>query len=213
MIDYLKEIFTDPFKQRTADRQFKDLIMQKDEAFHDFYTLFLKTAAKAKVLKVSYQSKLWNKITVSLTYAVIAFEVNYKTYQELATYLMGLDYTQRRLKAITSAKKAARPKPSSSSTTNIPLRSANTYSRSATPRGDAPRASENTALANITFPIYWTEERTKLYDEGRCFIYKAKDHLGKDCPVQAARQERRDRRIAIVEANGNDNDNQGKGSS
>jgi hypothetical protein len=49
MIDYLKEIFTDPFEQRTADRQFKDLIIQKDEAFYDFYTLFLKTATKAKV--------------------------------------------------------------------------------------------------------------------------------------------------------------------
>ena len=125
-----------------------------------------------------------------LTYAIIASKVNYKTYQELATYLMGLDYTQRRLKAITSAEKAARPKPSSSSMTNTPLRSANTYSRSATPRGDAPRASENTAsanTANIAFPIYWTEERTKLYDEGRCFTYKAKDHLGKDCPIRAAR--------------------------
>jgi hypothetical protein len=81
---------------------------------------------------------------MSLTYAAIASEVNYKTYQELATHLMGLDHTQRRLKAITSAEKAARPKPSSS-TTNTPLRSANTYSRSATPRGDAPRTSENTA--------------------------------------------------------------------
>jgi len=58
MIDYLKEIFTDPFEQRTADRQFKDLIIQKDEAFHDFYTLFLKTAAKAKVPQVSYRSEL-----------------------------------------------------------------------------------------------------------------------------------------------------------
>jgi hypothetical protein len=117
---------------------------------------------------------------------------------------MGLDYTQRRLKAITSAEKAAWPKPSSS-TTNIPLWSANTYSRS------APRASENTALANtanIAFPIYWTEERTKLYDKGRCFIYKAKDHLGKDCPIRAARQERRDRRIAAVEADSDGN--QGK---
>jgi hypothetical protein len=86
---------------------------------------------------------------VSPTYAVIAFEVNYKTYQELAIYLIGLDYTQRRLKAITSAEKAARPKPSSSSSmTNIPLWSANTYSRS------APRASKNTALANIAFSIY-----------------------------------------------------------
>jgi hypothetical protein len=87
---------------------------------------------------------------VSLTYAVIASKVNYKIYQELATYLIGLNHTQRRLKAITSAEKAARPKPSSS-TTNIPLRSANTYSRS------APRASENTAsanTANIAFPIY-----------------------------------------------------------
>jgi hypothetical protein len=28
-----------------------------------------------------------------LTYAIIAFKVNYKTYQELAIYLMGLDYT------------------------------------------------------------------------------------------------------------------------
>jgi hypothetical protein len=121
---------------------------------------------------------------VSLTYAAIASEVNYKTYQELATHLIGLDHTQRRLKAITSAEKAARPKPSSFSTTNISLRSANTYLRS------APRASENTAsanTANIAFPIYWTEERTKLYDEGRCFTYKAKNHLGKDCPVQAAR--------------------------
>jgi hypothetical protein len=58
---------------------------------------------------------------MSLTYTAIASKVNYKTYQELATYLIGLDYTQRRLKAITSAKKAARPKPFSSSTTNIPL--------------------------------------------------------------------------------------------
>jgi hypothetical protein len=53
--------------------------MQKDKAFHNFYTLFLKIAAKAKVLKVSYWSKLWNKITVSLIYAVIASKVNYKT--------------------------------------------------------------------------------------------------------------------------------------
>jgi hypothetical protein len=30
---------------------------------------------------------------MSLTYTVIAFKVNYKTYQELAIYLMGLDYT------------------------------------------------------------------------------------------------------------------------
>jgi hypothetical protein len=90
---------------------------------------------------------------MSLIYAVIASEVNYKTYQELATYLMGLDHTQRRLKVITSAEKAAWPKPSSS-TMNIPLQSANTYSRSATPRGDAPRASENTTSANIAFPIY-----------------------------------------------------------
>jgi hypothetical protein len=30
---------------------------------------------------------------VSLTYAIIASEVNYKIYQELAIYLMGLDYT------------------------------------------------------------------------------------------------------------------------
>jgi hypothetical protein len=69
---------------------------------------------------------------------------------------MGLDYTQRRLKAITSAEKAARPKPSSFMT-NIPLWPANTYSWSAIPHGDAPRASENTALANIAniaFPIY-----------------------------------------------------------
>jgi hypothetical protein len=58
IIDYLKEIFTNPFEQRTADQQFKDLIIQKDKAFHDFYILFLKTAAKAKVPKVSYQSKL-----------------------------------------------------------------------------------------------------------------------------------------------------------
>jgi hypothetical protein len=125
---------------------------------------------------------------------------------------MGLNYNQRRLKAITSAKKAARPKPSSSSsTTNTPLRSANTYSRSVIPRGDALRISENTALANIAFLIYWTKERTKLYDEGRCFIYKAKDYLGKDYPVQAARQERRNRRIAMVEADGDNDDNQGKG--
>jgi hypothetical protein len=27
IIDYLKEIFTNPFKQRTADQQFKDLII------------------------------------------------------------------------------------------------------------------------------------------------------------------------------------------
>jgi hypothetical protein len=27
IIDYLKEIFTNPFEQRTADRQFKDLII------------------------------------------------------------------------------------------------------------------------------------------------------------------------------------------
>ena len=70
--------------------------------------------------------------------------------------------------------------------TNIPLWSVNTYLQSATPRGDAPRASENTAsanTANTAFPIYWTEERTKLYDEGRCFTYKAKDYLRKDCPV------------------------------
>jgi hypothetical protein len=120
---------------------------------------------------------------MSLTYAVIASEVNYKIYQELATHLMGLDHTQRRLKAITSAEKAARPKPFSS-TTNIPLWSANTYLRS------APRASENTALANTAntaFSIYWTEERTKLYDEGHCFTCKAKDYLGKDCPIRAAR--------------------------
>jgi hypothetical protein len=132
---------------------------------------------------------------MSLTYAAIALEVNYKTYQELAMHLMGLDHTQRRLKAITSAEKAARPKPSSSMT-NIPLQFANTYSRS------APRVSENTAsanTANTAFPIYWTEERTKLYDEGRYFTCQAKDHLDKDCPVQAARQERRNRRIAIVE--------------
>jgi hypothetical protein len=111
---------------------------------------------------------------MSLTYAAIASEVNYKTYQELATHLIGLDHTQRRLKAITSAKKAARPKPSS--TTSTPL-------RSATPRGDAPRASENTTSANIAFPIYWTKERTKLYNKGRCFTCQAKDYLGKDCPV------------------------------
>jgi hypothetical protein len=30
---------------------------------------------------------------MSLTYIIIASEVNYKTYQELATYLIGLDYT------------------------------------------------------------------------------------------------------------------------
>jgi hypothetical protein len=138
---------------------------------------------------------------VSLTYVVIASKVNYKTYQELAIYLIGLDYTQRRLKAITSAEKAARPKPFSSMT-NIPLQPANTYSRSAIPRGDALRASENIALANIAnivFLIYWTKEWTKLYDEGRCFTCQAKDYLDKDCPVQAARQERRDRRIAIAE--------------
>jgi hypothetical protein len=121
--------------------------MQKDKAFHDFYTLFLKIAAIAKVLKVSYQSKLWNKITMSLTYVIIASEVNYKTYQELAIYLMRLDHTQRRLKAITSTEKAARPKPSSSTT--------NTPPQSATPRGDAPRMFENiaaitSALANIS---------------------------------------------------------------
>jgi hypothetical protein len=44
---------------------------------------------------------------MSLTYAIIASKVNYKTYQELAMHLIGLDYTQRRLKAITSAEKAA----------------------------------------------------------------------------------------------------------
>jgi hypothetical protein len=56
---------------------------------------------------------------VSLTYTVIASKVNYKIYQELAIYLMGLNYTQRRLKAITSAEKAARPKPSSSTTKTL----------------------------------------------------------------------------------------------
>jgi hypothetical protein len=30
---------------------------------------------------------------MSLTYAIIASEVNYKTYQELAMHLMGLNYT------------------------------------------------------------------------------------------------------------------------
>jgi hypothetical protein len=93
---------------------------------------------------------------MSLTYTIIASKVNYKTYQELATHLMELDYTQRQLKAITSAKKAARPKPFSFMT-NTPLQPANIYSWSAIPRGDAPRASENTALANIAniaFPIY-----------------------------------------------------------
>jgi hypothetical protein len=30
---------------------------------------------------------------MSLTYAVITSEVNYKIYQKLATHLMGLDYT------------------------------------------------------------------------------------------------------------------------
>jgi hypothetical protein len=148
---------------------------------------------------VSYRSELWNKITVSLTYAIIATEVNYKTYQELATHLMGLDHTQRRLKAITSAEKAARPK--SSSTTNTPL-------RSVTPRGDAPRASENTASAYTarTADPYWTKERTQLYEEGRCFTYKSKDYMGKDCLIRAARQERRDRRIAVVEVDSDNDD-------
>jgi hypothetical protein len=74
--------------------------------------------------------------------------------------------------------------------TNIPLWSANTYSWSATPRGDAPRTSENTAattsaLANIfrIACLYWNDERNQLYDEGRCFTCQAKDYLGKDCPV------------------------------
>jgi hypothetical protein len=152
---------------------------------------------------------------MSLTYAVIASKVNYKTYQELATHLIGLDHTQRRLKAITSAKKAARPKPSSS-TTNTPLQSANTYSRSATPRGDAPRTSENTAAttsasANTsrTACPYWNDERNQLYNEGRCFTYKAKGHQIRDCPVQAARL---DRRITAMEVESKDN-NQGKDSS
>jgi hypothetical protein len=149
---------------------------------------------------------------VSLTYAIIATKVNYKTYQELATHLIGLDHTQRRLKAITSAEKAARPK---SSTTNTPLRSVNTNSRSATPRGDAPRTSENTASAYTarTADPYWTKERTQLYEEGRCFTCKSKDHMDKNCPIRAARQERRDRRIAVVEVDGDNDDDQGKGRS
>jgi hypothetical protein len=44
---------------------------------------------------------------MSLTYTIIASKVNYKTYQELAIYLIGLDHTQRQLKAITSTEKAA----------------------------------------------------------------------------------------------------------
>ena len=132
--------------------------------------------------------------------------------------MMGLDHTQRRLKAITSAEKAARPKPSSSSI-STPLQSVNTNSRSATPRSDAPRTSENTTAvtasaytARTTDP-YWTKERTQLYEEGRCFTYKAKDHMGKNCPVRAARQERRDRRIAVVEVDSDNDDDQGKGRS
>ena len=103
---------------------------------------------------------------------------------------MGLDHTQRRLKAITSTKKAARPKPSSSSTTNTPLRSANTYSRSATPRGDAPRTSENTAATTSasadtsrTARPYWNNERNQLCNKGHCFTYKAKGHQIRDCPI------------------------------
>jgi hypothetical protein len=82
---------------------------------------------------------------MSLTYAIITSEVNYKTYQELAIHLMGLNHTQRRLKAITSTEKAARPKPFSM--TSTPL-------RSATPHGNALRASENTTSANTAFLIY-----------------------------------------------------------
>jgi hypothetical protein len=91
MIDYLGNIYIDPFKVRNAKLDYRRLRMMKDQTFTEFYTRFLQLAGNSETPISDYLDDLTDKITLTLQEALLPTEGSYKTYQSLAGHLTGLD--------------------------------------------------------------------------------------------------------------------------
>ena len=97
MIDFLANIYLDPFKAKNARQDYRRLNMSYKQTFMEFYTKFLHLAGEAKIPLEDWQPDLFDKLTMELQKAILPTLSSLTTYKALADQCLLLDRELKRL--------------------------------------------------------------------------------------------------------------------
>jgi hypothetical protein len=178
MIDFLANIYLDPFKVKNARQDYRRLNMKPAQTFTEFYTKFLHLAGEAKIPLDDWQPDLYDKLTMELQKAILPTLSNLTTHKALADQCLLLD---RELKRIHERSDRIKARQTTTAGNRNPTKT--------TEKDTSTTTKPSTPVPISTFSkprlMYDTSEKQALSRAGACFNCHQPGHLARDCPTKA----------------------------
>jgi hypothetical protein len=174
IIDYFKQIHSNPHQVREARYEYRELKMKSGDIFFEFQTAFQRLANKAQIPSSEWFDDLYDKLTLRLQSQMVVHR--YTLNQDLTKLVelaAGIDTENRRMAKSRAANAAKSPPPSLSKTF---IQASSSADKSLT-RGITPAPT----LAPPTIP---TKAPSPQPTSITCFACKAPGHVVADCPTK-----------------------------
>jgi hypothetical protein len=163
----MTELYGDPNKERNARQAFKDLTMEKTQAFQEFYALFLRHVADGNISPQSLKDELNDKLTWKLQEMVATYYNDSSI--DLTTFARHCTTNDQQVRARYGRKDTQQAK--KTETTSRANSSANFLYKAKTTQP----FRNTTATDQVT--------TTKLYTpEMKCFNCFKLGHMARECP-------------------------------
>jgi hypothetical protein len=182
MIDYLANIYLDPFKVKNARQDYRRLTMKPAQTFSEFYTKFLHLAGEAKIPLDDWQPDLYDKLTMELQKATLPTLNSLTTHKALADQCLLL---YRELKRIHERTDRIKARQAANTTANRNPAGTSERSTSTTSTKPSTPVPANPTTFSKPRPTYDTPDKQALSRAGACFNCHKPGHLARDCPTKA----------------------------